>query len=58
MCFISKDYDLLIRLEEDESDHHEVVRSPAEDESRDNDDGNAEGFRLRLLKDIPTRIDY
>jgi hypothetical protein len=32
---------LIVRIEKDESDHHEVIRSPADDECCDDDDRNS-----------------
>lgn len=38
---------LVIRIEKDESNHHEIIRSPANDESSNDDDGNTPLYKTR-----------
>ncbi len=47
---------LSVRFEEDEGNHHEIVRSPADDENGDDDDGDAKRFHFGALKYITPGI--
>jgi hypothetical protein len=43
---------LIVRIEEDEGDHHEIVWRPADEKSQDDDDGDAQRFEFGAPQEV------